>query len=400
LKFFLFLYNFFLIPVNLVFFLGNRWAKRKGKQRSYLPRSIKTGGIWIHAASVGEVKAAEPLIAELKKIVPEKPVYLSTLTPAGQERARKVPQVEDTFFYPFDLPFSVFSLFQKLKPWRIVVMETELWPNLITRGKRTSEIFLANGRLGARKMPSYKKFNWLYRPLLESFSALCLQSHEDGERVKSLGVSPERFYFPGNLKLDGVEVLTPGEMENIIVGGSTHEGEEEVLLDIYEELRKEDPGLKLLLAPRHLDRLESVVEVIKEKGYSPSFWSENNTENSVTIMDAMGHLIEMYRKARLVFIGGSLVPKGGHNPLEALGKPVFFGPYMINWQEMASLLGGEKLAFQVKNKEELQNLWKDFIKGEEEEYNGLEERAREFKEKNAGSAKQTAIIIGQEKRKG
>jgi len=400
LLFFLFLYNFFLLPANLIFYLVNFWQKKKGKERIYIPRSIKAGGIWVHAASVGEVRAVEPLIKELKKLVPEKPVYISTLTLTGQETARNIPEVDDTFYYPFDLPVSVFKLFQRLRPWRIVVMETELWPNLISMGKRRSRIFLANGRLGVKKMPTYKKLHWLYGPLLQSFSALCLQSREDGERVKSLGVSPEKFYFPGNLKLDGIEVVSSEERENIIVAGSTHAGEEEILLDIFEEIRVENPDLKLLLAPRHLDRIAEIAELAEKKGFTPGFWSKNEVENQVTIMDVMGQLVEMYSRSRLVFIGGSLVPKGGHNPLEALGKPIFFGPYMENWQELVGLLCGENLAFQVKDKEELLSQWEEFFREEEGKYENLGQKAREFKEKNAGSARQTATIIVQEKRKG
>ncbi len=399
-KFFLFLYNFLLLPFELAFLLINKWKRGKGRGRNYKPERITPGGIWIHAASVGEVRAAEPLIKELKKIAEDKPVYISTLTPAGQETARNIKEVEDTFYYPFDLPISVYYLFQRLRPWRVVVMETELWPNLISMGKKRSRIFLANGRLGIKKMPTYQKLHWLYRPLLQSFSALCLQSREDGERIESLGVGPDKFYFPGNLKLDGMEVLSRGEKENIIVGGSTHPGEEEILLDIFENIRKEIPDLKLLLAPRHLDRVADVVELAEKKGFGPGFWSKNELESPVTIMDVMGRLVEIYSRARLVFIGGSLVPKGGHNPLEALGKPLFFGPYMENWQELVGLLCEASLAFQVKNKEELFNRWEKYFREEGEEYHNLRQKAREFKEKNAGSARQTATIIVQEKRKG
>ncbi len=399
-KFFLFLYNFLLLPFDLVFLLLNKWKREKGRGHNYKPETVTPGGIWVHAASVGEVKAAEPLIKELKKIAADKPVYISTLTPAGQETARNIQEVEGTFYYPFDLPISVYNLFRNLQPWRIVVMETELWPNLINFGKRRSLIFLANGRLGIKKMPTYQKLNWLYRPLLQSFSALCLQSREDGDRIKSLGVSPEKFYFPGNLKLDGIEVVSSEEQENMIVGGSTHEGEEEMLLDIFEKIRGDEPNLKLLLAPRHLERIGDVVQLAEQKGFSPGFWSKNELENPVTIMDVMGQLVEMYSRARLIFVGGSLVPKGGHNPLEALGKPLFFGPYMENWQEMVGLLCGANLAFQVKDKDELLGHWEGFFREAEGKYENLGQKAREFKEKNAGSARQTATIITQEKRKG
>ncbi len=399
-NFFFFLYNFFFIPVNLIFNLVNFRARRKGRGRSYMPSSIIQGGIWVHAASVGEVKGAEPLIAELKKVVPDKPIYISTVTTGGQEAAKKVPQVEETFYFPFDLPISMYLLYKKLAPWRVVIMETELWPNLISMGKRKSRLYLANGRLSIQKMPTYKKLHWIYRPLLEAFSALCLQSRDDGERVRSLGIGSEKLYFPGNLKLDGIELAEQGEKDNLVVAGSTHQGEEELLLNIYGNLLQVDPELKIILAPRHLERIGSVEKMVREKGYAPGYWTENGLENSVTILDTMGQLVEMYRRARLVFVGGSLVPKGGHNPLEALGKPLFFGPHMENWQEMAGLLCGENLAFQVENGDELSRHWEDFIKKGEDTSRELEEKARIFKEKNAGSARQTATIIVQEKRKG
>ncbi len=407
------LYNIILLPIFVLYFFYLLIRKVQGKgnissRLGYFGKVPDRDLIWVHAASVGEVKAVIPLLAELKQKEKSRVIMISTLTDAGQEEARKISHAHGTMFLPLDFPFLLIPLFLRLKPEKLILVETELWPNLIMIASLfKTHLFLVNGRLSPGNFPRYYFFRHFFGPLLNLFTRVFPQSQEDEERFKALGTSEDRINLVGNLKLDGAsgalskekssslrEELAIGEL--LIVGGSTHPGEEEILLDIFKEIKGDYPALRLLLAPRHLDRVTEVLELVKSRGFAfQRRTGVNRIEDwEVLILDTMGELNKVYSLANAVFIGGSLVPKGGHNSIEALGRPLFFGPYMENTKEIAELLIREGLAYQVGDARSLKQGLLRVLK-QREEQKELLDAAREFLNRHQGASLRTADIISE-----
>lgn len=370
--------------------------------------------LWVHAVSVGETMAVKSLLIALRKRYPRSKIVLSNVTETGRKVAMQLPEIDLCIYFPFDFRFAVRKILKSINPSVVVIAETELWPNFIREtARRGTPLVLANGRISDRSFGRYKKLEWAFRGVLGHFSALCMQTEEDGHRIKSLGAVPTQVHVAGNLKYDvPVRCLSAQEMAamrkeyriphlaTVFTAGSTHQGEEETVLDAYKELIKENRDLFLVLAPRHPERAGKVGELLQAAGMKYSLRSslDCNTpamENGeVLLLDTVGELTKMYSFSDVVFVGGSLVPVGGHNLLEpaSCGAPVLFGPYMNNFREIRLLVlqngGGIEVADQNSLAGSLRELLNDERKRKEMGMNGANVLRR-----NSGSTERHMEII-------
>ena len=338
------------------------------------PHEEPEGCLWFHAASVGEVQGLQPIIAALHGRFPSRPVVLSTFTPTGKALAQKVvPQAARVFLLPVDLPWIVGRMARRLRPSALIVQETELWPNLFRElGRLRVPIVLVNGRLSPRSFRRYARVRPFMRRVLANVSLILAQSDSSAQRFQRLGVSAHKVQTVGNTNIDRAlnqaEQPTPPHpmapllaARQVLVAGSTHEGEEAVLLSVYQRLRAQHPGLCLVLAPRHLERVETVARHVQARNLSAIRRSRHPGESAsdswpdVIILDTLGELVAFYRLCTVAFVGGSLAPIGGHNILEPVmfAKPVLFGPHMHHFPELADLLRNADGAIQVRDETDL-----------------------------------------------
>ena len=316
--------------------------------------------IWLHAVSVGETKAAVPLLRALRNSFPEHALVLSNTTETGHSIACDIKEIDLCLYFPFDMSWVVHRVLRCLQPELILIVETELWPNLARLACRAGiPMVLVNGRISDRSLPRYQIAKPLLRRLLRHFSHFCMQSREDAQRLLQLGAPGDRVVVTGNLKFDmPADGLAEMDMEAlrqvfrlpaealVWVAGSTHPGEEELLMEVYADLCTQRSDLILVLAPRHIERCPALQTVLHERGFSvllrsnPIDQGDILQPGQILLVDTLGELVSLYRAANLVFVGGSLVPIGGHNVLEAamVGKPALFGPHMENFREIARLL--------------------------------------------------------------
>ena len=343
----------------------------------FLPQGLKPGRpIWIHAVSVGEVVAARPLFARLKKSYPDKQFVISTVTPTGNRIAKSMAGEGDLVtFLPLDFSFIVKRVINEINPSLFIIVETEIWPNLILAlQKKNVPIVSLNVRISDRSFRGYRRIKWLLQPVLNKISLFCAQTARDAERLARLGVSSDKVKVTGNMKFDLNDYtdykndctdyrlkLGLNSGERLWVAGSTHPGEEEILLGVYKELRAEFTELRLLLAPRHAERSRAIADIVLRFGFRAMLVSglPGNcpacSSGAVFILDRLGELASFYNAADIVFVGGSLVKKGGHNILEpaAAGKPVVFGPQMFNFRDIAELFLKNDAALMAADAEEL-----------------------------------------------
>ena len=314
---------------------------------------------WIHAVSMGESIAAAPIVDGLRRLVPDLPLVMTTVTETG---ARVVTErfagAVDHRFFPLDLPGAARRAVESINPAFVVCMETELWPNILrTLARRGIPVMIANGRVSDRSYPRYRAVRRLLRSVLADVRVFAMQSDEDARRILALGASPERVFVTGNIKHEALpdaadaaerwqRLLGLGPSTPRWIAGSTHRGEEEIVLDAHGRLRAGLPNARLLIAPRHPERASEVVELVRRRGLGVVRRSElprDRRADTVIVVDTVGELASMYSVSDVVFVGGSLVPGGGHNLLEPAlrRKPVLFGPHTANFRESAALLLGE-----------------------------------------------------------
>jgi 3-deoxy-D-manno-octulosonic-acid transferase len=335
------------------------WGERFGRVRP--PAAAP---IWVHAASVGEVQAGLPLIRALRQRYPRRPLLVTTNTPTGAEQVHKALGAAATHTYaPLDLPHVVARFLRRVQPAAAVVLETELWPNLYhALRKRRIPLFLVNARLSPRSSARYRRLRPLISGALGCVDTIAAQSTEDAERFAALGAVPARLVVAGNMKFDlqvPPEAIERGRAlrqqlgrrRPVWIAASTREGEDEQVLAAHRRLREQYPQLLLILVPRHPERFERVAELVRAQGLVLARRSAADAVTEATAVylgDTMGELLSMYAAADVAFVGGSLVPVGGHNLLEpaALGLPVVSGPHVFNAREVAELLvaaGGARL---------------------------------------------------------
>jgi 3-deoxy-D-manno-octulosonic-acid transferase len=329
---------------------------RLGQRLGYLPPRPGRPCGWIHAVSVGESITAAPLVEGLRRLEPSLPLVMSTVTETGARIvAERFAGAVDHRFFPLDFPGAVRRAIDAINPRFVVCMETELWPNVLrVLARRGVPVMIANGRVSDRSYPRYRAVRRFLRPVLADVSVFAMQSDEDAQRIIALGAPRARVFVTGNLKHEA----TPDEAETaerwcwtlgldvgapVWIAGSTHRGEEELLLDAHRRLLERVPAARLVLAPRHPERVPEVAELSRRRDFEVVRRSElprAHRAGALIIVDTVGELASMYSVGAAAFVGGSLVPAGGHNVLEPAlrGKPVLFGPHTENFRESVGLL--------------------------------------------------------------
>ncbi len=334
--------------------------------------------IWLHAVSLGEMSAAAPLVRALRSRYPGAPVVLTTATPAGRARAATLfGEDADIRFLPYDTPGSVRRFLKRIRPGVCIIMETELWPNLLRAcARRNLPVVLASARLTAKSVDRYRRARDLFRGVFTQKVLVAAQTAEDAARFVEIGAAQAQVLVVGNVKFDmefDAHTIEQGRRLRLVFGserfawvaGSTHPGEDEAVLNAHKRLLSNNPRALLLLAPRHRDRFGAVATLLKSSGLSYQLRSESGTDAvalavalaqaQVLLVDTLGELAAMYAAADVAFVGGSLVPAGGHNLLEpaALGLPVLSGPHQANNKEIAAIMFSSGAATQVKDPIEL-----------------------------------------------
>ncbi|MGE5308091.1 MAG: 3-deoxy-D-manno-octulosonic acid transferase [Deltaproteobacteria bacterium] len=332
--------------------------------------------LWVHAVSVGEAASVRHLIDELRLDFPGRKFVISTITTTGNTIAASIAGKGDFVTYlPLDFGPIVNRTLDRVNPCALIIVETELWPNLIcSAARRGIPVFVVNGRVSDRSFPRYRLIKPLLAPVLNRITLFCVQTEQDGRKLAELGLKPERIRVTGNMKFD-IKVRDYDELkkdyrdyrqsfgigsrEKLWIAASTHQGEERIVLETFRSLRERSPHLRLLVAPRHPERSGEVAEQVREAGFTPVRISElsaahgttgnERTGNEVFLLDTVGKLMYFYAIADIVFVGGSLVPTGGHNILEpaSLGKPVLFGPHTFNFKDIVALFLSHNAALRV-----------------------------------------------------
>jgi 3-deoxy-D-manno-octulosonic-acid transferase len=386
-----------------------------------------TGGqqgplIWLHCVSVGETQAARPLVDRLRKEFPEHALVVSTITRTGQKLAQDVfgPHVDSVFYFPFDWRWSVRRALRVINPSVVLLMETELWPNFLRECKaREIPVALVNGRISRQSFRRYSSIKFFLRRVLESLSVAVMQSEIDAERLQALGMPGERIRTAGNLKFDAGAVVSTGEKtaeirerfgldagQPLILAASTHAPEEKILIESFKQIGGTQgvDGTRLMLAPRHPERFTEVASLIQNSGLS---WARRtdapaaiDTKADVILLDTIGELPAVYSLATVVFVGGSIVDRGGHNVLEpaAAGVPVVTGAHTHNFHAIVALLNEQNAIVQLPPVEgdaastELATVLTELLTNAERRAD-LATRATQLIATNQGAADRTVKII-------
>lgn len=410
------LYDLFFIVFSVLylpyFLLKGKWRgfsrQRLGVFSEDTVSKIKdSGAIWIHAVSVGEVIASMPLYEEIKRNFPSTKIIISTVTPTGNHIAReRFKGASAVIYLPLDISFVTEKVAKIIKPRAVLIAETEIWPNFINSLKKSgAKVVIFNGRVSKRSFKNYAAVRPLLKDILRKVDLYLMQSQSDAEKIISLGAPEERVKVTGNLKYDAAlaggkaderqdlrKKLGLSQGEKLLLAGSTHPGEEEIILRCYKELSGEFPELRLLIAPRHAERSTDISGYAKAFGFGSRFVSKADNSPSrsgeVFILDVMGVLARLYSAGDIIFIGGSLIKKGGQNPLEAAyySKAVLFGPYMDNFEGIAGALVSARAAVSVESGAELTSCVRVLIRNGDE-LRAMGERARSALDSNAGVAK-------------
>ena len=346
----------------------------RGRQRQrlgFVAPAPPPGGLWVHAVSVGEVQAAAGLVRALRQRYPELPVTITTVTPTGAQRAKVL--FGDSVghgYLPYDLPGPVRRFLDRVRPGVAIILETEIWPTLYHElGRRGIPLVIASARLSTRSVDRYKLFAGLLRDTLSHGVAIGAQTAADAERFLAIGAAADRVRVTGNVKFDleiPPESVAAGRVfraaaapsRPVWIAGSTHEGEEEAALDAHARVREDHPGALLILVPRHPQRFEAVRGLLRRRGLGFAQRSGGRPpgpDDAVFLVDTLGELQMFYAAADVAFVGGSLVPVGGHNLLEpaVLGMPMVSGPHTQNAQDVAELLQQCGALRIVRSREEL-----------------------------------------------
>ena len=328
--------------------------------------------IWVHALSVGEVASVRNLVQELRRNHPRGIIIFSSATQAGESFSRAIlgEHVDHFVPFPFDLLVSVQRLISWVRPDLFILVETDFWPNFLRElNRRSIPCLLVNGRVSESSLIRYRRFRWLFKPLFNSFQALAMQTEQDASGMRQLGVDPARLVVLGNLKYDAAlsgssssgkahdrAALQIPESALVWVAGSTHRGEEEIIFAVFQQLAHSFANLFLVVAPRNVERGVELADMANRRGLAAFRRSSGAAGvGSVLVLDTLGELASVYALCEVAFIGGSLVPERGHNPLEpaVYGKPVLFGPCMEDFAEISRDLLAVGGARQVRDAEEL-----------------------------------------------
>ena len=395
----------------------NKYVGSLRQRLGYLPVSFNLDGdesIWVHAVSVGEVLAARSLISELRRRYPGLRLFLSTTTRAGQELARRgAADVDGVFYFPFDWVFSARRTLNIVKPRLFVMIETEIWPNLLRECRRRGvKTVLVNGRISYRSFPRYRLVRPFFRRVLADVDRFCVQGDEAARRLGRLGASPDRMTVTGSLKFDALEASpVPGRGRQrvlrffrispnrpVLVAGSTMKGEEGAVVRAFNLLRTRGSNPLLVIAARHPERFAEVERLCRQEGLSTVRRTElpidSEPRADAVVLDTIGELAELYQIGTVVYVGGSLVPAGGHNILEpaVFGKPIVFGPHMENFAEIADVFLANGAAVQVRSPRELDESLVGLM-GDPVRRARLGAAARALIEANRGAKDKTMAVV-------
>ncbi|MFA5517435.1 MAG: 3-deoxy-D-manno-octulosonic acid transferase [Desulfuromonadales bacterium] len=421
------LYDLILLASSLIlvpYYLLRGW--RYGKSRRgirerlgfYLPERLSSLAgrpiIWIHAVSVGETRAAIPLIKALKQDFPEHALVLSNVTETGHAIAGEIREIDLCLFFPFDLSWVVRRALRQVRPSVIVIVETEIWPNFVRLAHRERiPVLLVNGRISDRSFPRYLRLRPLLRPILEYFAAFCMQTDQDAQRICAIGAPEKLVEVTRNLKFDmqtsSSVSAAAGDLREgfrlpadtlVWVAGSTHAGEEEIVAETYRRLLDAGNKLVLVLVPRHPERCRILATQLTARGFAVTLRSridarsEPLRQGEILLVDTLGEMLKLYAAADVVFLGGSLTPVGGHNVLEAslLRKPVVFGPHMNNFREISRLLLKVGGGVQVADAEELYRTL-DQLVADPELRQRMGEGGYALLQRNVGATRHTVTVI-------
>lgn len=391
------------------------WRERLGRLPKSLTEQPHHAAIWVHAVSVGETLAVAGLVGEIIRRFPGQPIYLSHVTPTGRAIGEaRIRGVAGRFYLPLDWKWATRRVFDRLRPKLLIIAETEIWPNLFgVASERGACVILVNARLSERSFAGYRRFAFLFRHGLAPIDMVFAQTRRDAERFRQLGVPPEKVCVAGNLKFDAQppqlgefprlarRALEEGGRGPVLVAGSTMAGEEPLVLRAWDRIRERFPTAMLILAPRHPQRFEEVARLLSSRGRPVVRRTELDplnpgapfAEAEIMLLDTLGELAGVFDLADAAFVGGSLVPTGGHNVLEPAfwAKPVLFGVHMYHFRDIAEQFLAEGAAFQVSNPEQLADRTSELFSDARlrEEMGG---RAKQLLENGSGATKR---IVGQ-----
>lgn len=397
-----FLYNILILIVFLLFVLpyytyrlftekgfGRRFKQSLGNIEEEEIAKVKGKDcIWIHGASVGEIVATSPLVKQIRKEMPDRPVLVSAFTVGGYNMAKQIiPEADAIIYFPLDLPFVAESLVKRIHPGVFMPVETELWPNFLRAiRERHIPVMMVNGRISEKSVKSYRYLYGIWDDMLNTVTRFCMQSSIDAEYITHLGADRDKIFVTGNTKFDQTyaevtaedlekyrEELGIGDAYPVIVVGSTHPGEEKILFEAFQKVRKEYSDARLIIAPRKTTRADEIAKLASSYGYETGYRSVMKAQEGprknypVLLIDTIGELGRIYAVGDVVFVGGSFSNTGGHNVLEpaAHAKPIIVGPSMQNFKDSYALLSKVKACKMVNNTTELTNEFLDIIKNDE-----------------------------------
>ena len=345
----------------------------------------KKDWVWFHAVSVGEINAIWPLILKLQEEERSYPFMLSTTTATGYKHLKTLTKETDflIFYFPFDLPWVIKSLFNFAKVKILIITETEIWPNLLSEcNKRNIPIILANARLSDKSFKNYRLFKFYFKNVINSFTEVLSQSENDSFKFKELGLEKSKLKTLGNIKFssngfpkdnsNNVEMIPEKSNEIKIIFASTHKGEEEIAVNLYKKLLKDYKNIKLIIAPRHIDinRINQISKLISQNSFLPVLKTDNKVISSnkeILILNTIGELVKYYEMSQITVLGGTFVKVGGHNIIESIraGSYTIIGPYNFKIRELTTLFKNEDAIVQVNNISELECKLKEAISNKE-----------------------------------
>jgi len=387
------------------------YLNRLGERFGFVPETVKAGGILVHAASVGEFNAASPLIRALLKTYPGQSVTVTSLTPTGSERVQS--ELGDTIshcYIPLDLPGAVSRFLSRLQPQLIIVMETEIWPNLYLQAQRLNiPLMMANARLSQRSVNRFQRMPEFVKDVLQAVDWIGAQSTDDQNRLTGCGADPQAVELTGNLKFD---LATPASLNEqgaalrsrwnssrpVLVAGSTHEADESVVIPAFVDLLKNLPDALLILVPRYPERFARATQLAKAAGLRTELHSQGEAcseQAQCFVIDTIGELMTYYACGDVAFVGGSFGDQGGHNALEpaAMGKPVLLGPNMENAREIASQLLQREAARRVTNQQDFRQAAEQILT-DGVLRDSMGQAGRDLVEKNKGALDLTLKAVG------
>lgn len=392
--------------------LKGKWHEDFSMRFGNVPEGIKEklrkkDNIWVHAVSVGEVLSVARLIENIKAVFPVHQIVLTVVTKTGYTLAQSRFPNDVVMYAPLDFSLFVRRYIRFISPKIYITAETELWPNLfLALQKNKVPVVVANGRISKSAFDGYKAVNVFMKGILSNVDAFCMQTERYARRIKKLGAKEERVHVVGNIKFDDLpsaEALSYKDLgiregSPVFIAGSTHLGEEEIILNIYQSLLGSFPDLRLVIAPRHVERVEEVVGLVKQRNFSAARFSQVKNhpadKKAVIVVDTIGHLKSLYRLATLVFVGKSLTVGGGHNIIEPafFAKAVLIGPHMENFQDVTSLFLDEKAVIQVADADELKEKI-TYLLSHPQDRESIGRLAHNVVEKYTGATVRTAKII-------